>query len=204
MMLAIAGLVLLAAVTLGMFQGKGYAIAVVVASALGLSYKLRVKVFNKIYSIRAIPGSKDILITLALALIGLVLPAWQQGHFWGQRSFSALFFAGALVFARSIIVSLTDMQKDQILGRETLPTLIGRGRSQSLMYAFLALAWCLGAVQTFQAQTMSSGAFIVLTLCTIYPILYQWIYRIKFSAGRPRFDPGVEPALFLAGLMALL
>jgi 4-hydroxy-3-methylbut-2-enyl diphosphate reductase len=137
-------------------------------------------------------------------VIGLVLPAWQQDHLWGWSSFSALLFAGALVFARSIIVSLTDMQKDQILGRETLPILIGRGRSQFLMHALLALAWCLGAWQAFQAHALSNWAFMVLTLCTIYPILYQWIYRIRFSASRPRFDPGVEPALFLAGLMALL
>jgi 4-hydroxy-3-methylbut-2-enyl diphosphate reductase len=203
LMIAIALAALLAAVALGLFQGKGYALAVIGASALGLSYKLRVKVFNKTYSLRAIPGSKDILITLALAIIGLVLPAWQQDHLWEWSSVSALLFAGALLFARSIIVSLTDMQKDEILGRETLPILIGRGMSQFLMYALLAVAWCLAAWQAFQG-TMSVWAFAVLTLCTIYPILYQWIYRIRFSAGRPRIDPGVEPALFLAGLIAML
>jgi 4-hydroxy-3-methylbut-2-enyl diphosphate reductase len=200
-MVSLAVLALLTALSLGIYQGRGYALAVCGASALGLSYKLPIKLLNRKFSIRAIPGSKDVLGTLALAVIGLVLPAWQQDHLWVWHSLSALLFAGALVFSRSIILSLAHMQKDQILGRETLPILIGRSRSQFLMYVILALAWCFNAALALQA--MNIRAFAVLTLCAIYPIVYQWIYHIRFSAERPRFDPGVEPALFLVGLMAL-
>jgi len=202
MMVTLAIIALMTVLALGTYQGKGYVLAVAGASALGLSYKLRLRLFNRTLSIRAIPGSKDILATLALAIIGFVLPAWQQDHLWEWRSLSALLFVGALVFARNIIVSLADMQKDQILGRETLPILIGRNRSQLLIYIFLALAWCFNAAQAL--QTMNFRALALLTICVIYPIMYQWIYRIRFSAERPRFDPGVEPAFFMAGLMALL
>ncbi|MDR1840730.1 MAG: 4-hydroxy-3-methylbut-2-enyl diphosphate reductase [Holophagales bacterium] len=201
MMLTLAGLALSAAIGLGAYQGKGYALAVAGASALGLSYKLRIRVLNRTFSLREIPGSKDVFGTLALAIIGLMLPAWQQDRLWAWSSFNALLLAGALVFARSIIVSLADMQKDQFLGRETLPILIGRNRSQLLMCAFLALAWGANAAQALPCNV---GALAALTLCAAYPVVYQWIYRVRFSAERPRFDPGAEPALFLAGLMALL
>jgi len=201
MMLTVAGLALLAALGLGVYQGKGYALAVTGASALGLSYKLRVRVFNRTFSLRAIPASKDVFGTLALAITGLVLPAWQQDRLWVWSSFSALLLAGALVFSRSIIVSLADMQKDQFLGRETLPILIGKNRAQALMYTFLALAWCANA---FQAIPRNIGALVALTISVAYPVAYIWIYRVRFSAGRPRFDPGAEPALFLAGLAAFL
>jgi len=200
-MISLAVLALLTALSLGIRQGKGYALAVACASALGLSYKLPIRFLNRKFSIRAIPGSKDVFGTLAMAIIGLVLPAWQQDHFWVWNSLSALLFVGALVFSRSIILNLAHMQKDQILGRETLPILIGRSRSQFLMYALLALAWCLNAAIAIQA--MNIRAFAMLTLCAIYPIVYQWIYHIRFSAERPRFDPGVEPAFFLVGLLAL-
>lgn len=202
MMISVATLALMVALALGFNQGKGYIIAVAGASFLGLSYKLRIRIFRRVFSLRSIPGSKDILITLALAIIGIILPAWQQDHMWGGRSTGALLFAGSLLFSRSIIVSLTDMQKDQILGRETLPILLGRNMSQLLMYAFLILAWCFNAALAF--QSINIKLFAILTLCAIYPIMYHWIYRIRFSAERPRFDPGVEPAFFLAGLMALL
>ncbi|MCL1892670.1 MAG: 4-hydroxy-3-methylbut-2-enyl diphosphate reductase [Holophagaceae bacterium] len=202
LLISLAGIALLVAVALGMAQGRGYTFAVVGASVLGLSYKLRVQIFHKSYSLRAIPGSKDILITLALAIIGIVLPAWQQDHSWGWQSIGSLLFAGALVFARSIIVSLSDMQKDQIMGHETLPILLGRNKSQFMMYAMLAFALCFNAVMAY--QTMNIKLLVVLTICTIYPIVYHWVYRIRFSAERPRFDPGVEPAFFLVGIMALV
>ena len=200
-MVSIASTALIVAVALAAKQGTGYAFAVAGASALGLSYKLRIRVLGKTFSLRAIPGSKDILITLALAIIGLVLPAWQQGHEWGWHSFNALLFAASLVFARSIIVSLTDMQKDQILGRETLPILIGRHSSQALMYSLLMIAWSFNAIQSWWSGDIK--IFSILTVCALYPVLYNWIYRVRFSAGCPHFDPGIEPVFFLVGLLAL-
>jgi 4-hydroxy-3-methylbut-2-enyl diphosphate reductase len=115
-------------------------------------------------------------------------------------------FAGSLVFARSIIVSISDMQKDQILGRESLPILIGRNKSQFLMCSFLALALAFNsalACQAFGGGAMHVKVMAILATCALYPILYQWIYKVRFSAGRPRIDPGAEPAFFLAGLLAL-
>jgi 4-hydroxy-3-methylbut-2-enyl diphosphate reductase len=200
-MLSTAALALAAALALGVSVGKGYALAVAAASALGIGYKLRLGAFGKTFSLRAIPGSKDVFGTLALAIIGLALPAWQQDRLWDWRCASALLLAGALAFARSIIVSLGDMQKDQILGHETLPILIGRNRSLFLMYALLLLAWTTNAPQALLAS--NAGAFAAITACALYPVLYQWLYRARFRAGRPLLDPGAEPAFFLASLMAL-
>jgi 4-hydroxy-3-methylbut-2-enyl diphosphate reductase len=198
-MLSIAAAALGTALALAASIGGPYALAVTAACALGIGYKLRLRVFGKTYSIRAIPGSKDVFGTLALAVIGLALPAWQQGRLWEWRCGSAFLLAGALAFARNIITSLADMQKDQVLGRETLPILIGRNRSLFLMHALLLLAWGANAPRTLPSHP---GTFAVLTACTLYPILYQWMYRTRFHAGRPLLDPGVEPAFFLAGLMA--
>jgi 4-hydroxy-3-methylbut-2-enyl diphosphate reductase len=202
LMLSLAALALLTSLVLGLHLGFIYATIVAIASVLGLSYKLRIGLFGKTISLRAIPGSKDVLITLGLVIMGFVLPTWQQKHLWEWRSLNALALVAALVFARSILVSLADMQRDQILGRETLPILIGRARSQLLMYVLLALAWCTNVAQAIQTGNM--GVFVVLTLCVIYPILYQWFFKTKFSAERPRIDPGPEPAFFLAGLMAFM
>jgi len=187
-------------------QGKGYALIVAGASILGLAYKLRIRAFGKTFSLRAIPGSKDVLVTLALAIIGLVLPAWQQDHPWDWQSTGALLFAGGLVFARSIIVSISDMQRDQILGRETLPILIGRNKSQFLMCMFLAIALAFNFFLASRAPQDGAMAkvIVILAICALYPILYQWAYRVRFSAGRPRFDLGAEPAFFLAGLLAMV
>jgi 4-hydroxy-3-methylbut-2-enyl diphosphate reductase len=182
-------------------MGKGYALAVAAASAPGSGYKLRLSVFGKTFGLRAIPGSKDIFGTLALAIIGLALPAWQQDRLWDWHCASAILLAGALAFARSIIVSLGDMQKDQILGHETLPSNKDKNRSLFLMHAILLLAWGVNAPAALLSPNV--GAFAVMTACALYPVLYHWLYRARFRAGRPLFDPSVEPTFFLAGLMAL-
>jgi 4-hydroxy-3-methylbut-2-enyl diphosphate reductase len=205
MMLAAAALALFAAIGLGFKLGIEYASIVAAASALGLSYKLKTRVFGKELSLRAIPGSKDVLVTLALAIIGLGLPAWHGSHslqqLWSGRFFCSFLFAASLVFARSITASLADLQRDQILGRETLPILIGRNMSKFMMYALLLAAWCFNGLYAIQEPNF--GALAVLSGCALYPMAHQWYYRIRFSAGRPSFDPGIEPALFLAGLLAL-
>jgi len=69
------------------------------------------------------------------------------------------------------------------------------------MHALLVVAWGVNAPQALLESNI--GAFLVITACVLYPILYQWLYRTRFHAGRPLCDPGVEPAFFLAGLMAI-
>jgi len=185
--------------------GLGSILVVGAASVFGLVYKQRVHVGEKIYSLKSIPGSKDILVALALAVVALALPLWHDGRAWGPRAWAAVLLVSALVFARTTIFNLRDMQNDQILGKETLPILLGRRTTKILLGAALAAALAGTLAVTLLRPTPHRWAVaLILTLCATYPAVYLWVFQERFSAGKPRFEPWVELSFYMAGLLALV
>ena len=185
--------------------GLGSVLVVGGASVFGLVYKKRVLIGGQTFSLKSIPGSKDILVAVALAVVALALPLWHDGRPWGPRAWAAMLLVSSLVFARTTIYNLRDMQNDQILGRETLPILLGRRATKILLLAGLA-----SALAATLAVTLLTGrphrwlTAAILAACACYPAAYLWLFQERFSAGKPRFEPWVELSFYLAGLLAVV
>ena len=185
--------------------GLGSILVVGGASLFGLVYKQQIRVRGRTVSLKAIPGSKDILVAVALAVVALALPLWHDGRSWDSRSWAAVLLVFSLVFARTTIYNLRDMQNDQILGKETLPILLGRRVTKVLL--LLALAAALSATVAESLLTPCPhrwGVVLILTACASYPVLYLWLFQERFSAGKPRLEPWVELSFYLAGLLAVV
>ena len=192
---------LLCAFVVAATLGLGSILVVGGASLFGLVYKKKIRLGQKLLSLRSIPGSKDILVALALAVVALALPLWHNSHPWGPRAWAAVLLVSALVFARTTTYNLREMQNDQILGKETLPILLGKRATKIVLVAALAAA--------LAATLLAPGAHpwkaaLILIACTSYPVLYLWFFQERFSAGRPRFEPWVELSFYLAGLLAVI
>ena len=184
--------------------GRGSLLVVGGASAFGLAYKRNLQVGQTVLSLKSIPGSKDVLVALALAVVALALPLWHDGRPWDARAWSGVLLVTALVFARTTTYNLQDMQNDQILGRETLPILFGRRITKMLLLACLAAALaCTLAVTFLEPGARPWLAAITLIACTSYPALHLWLFQDRCSAGKPMMVPWVETGFFLAGLLAL-
>ena len=111
-------------------------------SLLGLSYNLRLIPFPmdghiKFRSIREIPGSKTILIALAWGMVTALLPALAADDGQWAAGGAAFIWAVGIVFCRTAFFDVLDIQGDRIVGKETLPTLIGPRRSFSLLKTML-------------------------------------------------------------------
>jgi 4-hydroxy-3-methylbut-2-enyl diphosphate reductase len=186
--------------------GLGSILVVGGASLFGLVYKQKVKVGDTFVSLKAIPGSKDILVAVALAVVALALPLWHDGRAWGPRAWAAVLLVSSLVFARTTIYNLRDMQNDQILGKETLPILLGRRITKILLLASLAAALAATLAVTLLTPRPYHRWIVSLILlaCTSYPVLYLWFFQERFSAGKARFTPWVELSFYLAGLLAVV
>jgi len=187
--------------------GVGSILVVFGASLFGLVYKKRVKVGDHYLSLKAIPGSKDILVALALAVVAMALPLWHDGRAWGPRAWAAVLLVSALVFARTTIFNLRDMQNDQILGKETLPILLGRRTTKILLLAALAAALAATLAVTWLTAHPSPHRVrvsLILAAITCYPAAYLWFFQERFSAGKPKVEPWVELSFYLAGLLALV
>ena len=181
------------------------------ASLLGLMYKVEIPFGTKRWSLRSIPGSKDVLVAMALGVVSIALPVWQKGHSfwpwaWSPKAIAALGFVTVLVFARTVIYDIRDMQNDQVLGKETLPTLLGKQRAKLVLIGLLALGLAGSLWFTFSGQRTSHASLIalILSVCAAYPLLYLWFYHERFSAGKPRIHVSVELSFYLLGLLALV
>jgi 4-hydroxy-3-methylbut-2-enyl diphosphate reductase len=196
---------LAAAFVLAASLGVGSILVVGGASLFGLVYKRKLRFGRIVVSLKSIPGSKDVLVALALAVVALALPLWHDSRPWDARAWSGVLLVSALVFARTTTYNLREMQNDQILGRETLPILFGRRITRLLLMAYLAAALVATLAVTFLTPAahpwLTAG---ILTACCGYPAFHLWFFQERFSAGRTRLEPWVETSFYLAGLLALV
>ena len=196
------------ALTLGLAISLGLKVLVIVtaASLVGAAYKRRFSFRDRGWSLRQIPGSKDVVVSLALATVAVVTPVWQEGRSWDLRTFAAIFLVGVLAFVRTVIYEFRDMQNDQIVGKETLPILLGRRLTQVVLVALLGtlLAGTLWLTFENRSQGHPLAVALVLVLCAAYPVLYLWLYHERFTTGKNRFELSVDFSFYLVGLLALV
>ena len=196
---------LLAALGLAAGQGVGSLGVVAVASAFGLAYKRRLRVGSLNLSLAAIPGSKDVLVSLAMAVVAVALPLWHYSWGWGIRVWAGVFFVTALVFARTSIRNLQDMQNDQILGKETLPILLGRRGTKLVLATCLAAAFGVAAWTTLHLGLPYAPVKLAILACSAaYPLAYLWFFHERFTTGKRSMVPPLEGAFYLVGLLALV
>ncbi|HTL97973.1 MAG TPA: 4-hydroxy-3-methylbut-2-enyl diphosphate reductase [Holophagaceae bacterium] len=172
------------------------------ATVLGALYKLPLGG----HSLRNIPGSKDAVVALALAVVAVAMPVWHFHAPWNLRAFAALFLVGVLAFARTVVNDIRDMQNDQIVGQETLPILLGKGPAKKVLAAMLGVLLMGTLWLTFQSRHAVHPMLtaLILLVCAAYPLFYLWLFHERFTAGRARFQVGVELSFYMLGLLALV
>ena len=196
------------AITLGLAISLGIKVLVVVTGAalVGTAYKRRFRVGGREISLRSIPGSKDVVVSLALATVVVITPVWQEGRIWDLRAFAAIFLVGVLAFVRTVIYEIRDMQNDQIVGKETLPILMGKRATKVVLLALLGtlLAGTLWLTFENRSQGHPLAVAMVLVVCAAYPVLYLWLFHERFTTGKNRFELSVDISFYLVGLLALV
>ncbi|WP_309474827.1 4-hydroxy-3-methylbut-2-enyl diphosphate reductase [Dissulfurirhabdus thermomarina] len=93
---------------------------------------------------RHVPGSKALLVALAWSSVAVLMPgdAWRPP--WNGEVLAVFGLAAVLVYIRSVLLEILDVQGDQIVGLETLPVLVGEKRAL-LLVRLLAVALALAA-----------------------------------------------------------
>lgn len=179
--------------------------ALLVISLLGLSYRIPLipKAFASLVyrRIKDIPGSKTILIALAWGVVTSVLPPIST--FGDYRPINALIFiwSTALVFVRTAFFDILDMQGDRLVGKETIPILLGEKRSLRLLKGLL-VALIVG-LPVLSALTPVPVFAVTLALCpaAMFAVLLAFERSLLLPGVRLEFL--VESHLVLAGVLAL-
>ena len=178
-----------------------------VMSVLGFSYNLTLipkwlAPSLKYRRIKDIPGSKTILIALAWGVVTAIFPA--LGHRNGADSTMLLAFAWAtiFVFVRTAFFDVLDMQGDRIVGKETLPILMGEKRTLRILKLLLLISTLI-LIGGSAASILEPIGFVLATC----PLL---MLSTLLASEKEHMLPGIhlefliEFHLVLVGLIALM
>ncbi|MBN1664909.1 MAG: 4-hydroxy-3-methylbut-2-enyl diphosphate reductase, partial [Deltaproteobacteria bacterium] len=166
----IASLAILTALILAYVAGTGPFVLLLSISVLGILYNMKLLPDHwRINSLKDLPGSKNVSMALAWACVVAVVPQLEISATLTAGMTVAFLFTFLVVFIRSAMSDMLDIQGDSLIGRETIPVLIGKEKTQTLLrsLSFLILAVLLAAPL---AGWTSSLSYVLITC-----IFYIWI-----------------------------
>jgi 4-hydroxybenzoate polyprenyltransferase len=172
-------------------------------SALGALYNTKILPADwRFKSFKDLPGSKNIFVAIAWAAVVAVIPQIETDLTVTPGMITAFLFTFGIVFVRSAISDILVIQSDRLIGRETIPVLIGKKLTQILLKVILTLLLILLSI-SYPLGWTSSLSFALL-IC----IFFMWIYfnlydrRAQFSGA---VQEGIlETSYILAGLSSLM
>ncbi|MBT8338554.1 MAG: 4-hydroxy-3-methylbut-2-enyl diphosphate reductase [Desulfatitalea sp.] len=169
-------------------------------SLLGLCYNVRLIPGHwapalKYRRIRDLPGSKTVLIALAWGVVAAGLPSQALGAGHPLSNLLAMAWVTMIVFCRTAFFDILDIQGDRIVGKETLPILLGIGRSLRL------LKYTLAGTLVVLGVAGATGLFTGLAFLLIIGPAALWALILIYEHGT-RF-PGMQLELFVESLFIL-
>ncbi len=172
-MLTLAAASFLAAAVLAVTLGTAWLLWTAVATLFCFFYALPLLGKNQILDLlRTIPGSREILFTLAWSFLVCILPAVTlAGLDFSPRLFVWPVSLAFLFFSRSLFLDLVDLQGDALLGMDTLPLHLGAVRCRKILLVSATAGGLVQITAVFTGKVPLCALGFV-----IAPVLLIWAY----------------------------
>lgn len=156
----------------------------------------------KIRSLRDIPGSKNTLMSMAWGIAAAVLPVLDEPYFLAPGLVVAFFFIFGMVFIRSAMADMLEIQSDKLIGKETIPVFFGKERTITILKIISLMLLAILLVSSPAGWASSLSFFLIACL------LYLWICFL-FCDKKPVISEAVKEGLLetsyvMAGFCVLL
>jgi (E)-4-hydroxy-3-methyl-but-2-enyl pyrophosphate reductase len=175
-------------------------------SIMGLSYNLRLIpkrfAYDKYSRLRDIPGSKTVLIAMAWGIVTSILPRLSVSGNIHLNTAIIFLWSLSLVFVRTAFFDILDMQGDRIVGKETIPILLGEKRALRLLKTILAINFGILFISSV-FQLISSLGFALL-ICPIFVFIILSAHERGYMLPGIRLEFLVESNFVMAGVMTLV
>jgi len=206
-MLWVAVIALTGALSLAAALGWSEFLALAAFGLLGALYGVKIipiKWARHIMGIRRIkdlPASRDIATALGWTVATAVVPLLTIGASSPLRAAGVLSFVFVLVFLRSALIGVRDVQGDKIMGMETIFKVVGKRRTKAVLVGAIATLTVLLLGLTFPWHGLPLAAFllpVVPYICTVCGSYHQRLLP-KGAAG----EILVDGQFLLTGVLAL-
>jgi 4-hydroxy-3-methylbut-2-enyl diphosphate reductase len=176
-------------------------------SLLGLSYNLRVIPYLRsgqwyMRRMRDVPCSKTIMIALAWGVVTVLLPTLTAESACVQSTLMTLLWTTGMVFCRTAFFDILDMQGDRIVGKETIPILLGPQKT------FLIIKGVLIFIMALLPIAGVLGILTPLAFVMAIAPFFLWLVVVGYERGDVlpgiRMEFKLESLFMLCGALALL
>ncbi len=153
-------------------------------------------------SLKDIPGSKTPLVAAGWGMAAAVLPAagLYPDVFVTPSLVAAFIFASGAVFIRTALSDLLDIQGDRIVGRETIPILLGPSKTLKLLNTLVIFLICDLIVAYWYGWFTGAAIFLTGNIILLWLLLTE--YHQRHPVDRLFFEALVDCNFVLAGVVA--
>jgi 4-hydroxy-3-methylbut-2-enyl diphosphate reductase len=153
-------------------------------------------------SLKDLPGSKTPVVALGWGVCASVLPIMDSHPTLSMPALVVSFcFAAGTVFWKTALSDLLDLQGDRIMGRETIPILIGVQKTGRLLQGLLISITLLLGISA-STGLISTVGFWLIPITLIFGIFYI-VYRKRPLVDRLLFEGMLDINLLIAGLISV-
>jgi (E)-4-hydroxy-3-methyl-but-2-enyl pyrophosphate reductase len=153
-------------------------------------------------SLSDLPGAKTPLVAMGWAVSASVLPViGRPDPVDGAALAVAFLFAGGMVFWRSALSDLIDIQGDRIAGRATIPIMTGVKQTGRLLIALLLALGLLVVASVVRGVIPSAGALLLFNV-GLFGVFYV-VYSKHHLLDRLLIEGTMDANLFLAGVISV-
>jgi (E)-4-hydroxy-3-methyl-but-2-enyl pyrophosphate reductase len=152
--------------------------------------------------IKDLPASRDIATALGWTAAAGVVPLVTVGASSLLRAVGVLSFIFLLVFLRSALIGVRDVQGDKIMGMETLFKVVGKRRTKEVLSTAVATLTVLLLVLVLPWQGLPLSAFLLVVVPYICGV--SWLYHQRLLPKGAAGEILVDGQFLLVGVMALL
>jgi 4-hydroxy-3-methylbut-2-enyl diphosphate reductase len=189
-MLSISGASLTMALTVTYGFGLKPFLLLTGMSFLGILYSVQfiprfLRPILKVRMLKEIPGSKTFFVAMAWALATTVIPAWAADQ-TGPKTVGVLFIVLLLIYARSALFDVFDVQADRLVGKETLPVFIGEKRT--LVFLHILMGLLIFMLLTLPAFGLISPLGYWLIPSIVYLVALSLFYEKGHLRAGPKLD----------------
>lgn len=180
-------------------------VALILAAGLvlGVFFSLRLEPRAlKVGRVLNFPSSKIMVVTAGWTVTLALLPAVAFPDRAGPAGLVAALFVFGLVLFRVGLVELRDVQGDRIVGKRTLPIVLGKEQTEALLgvvCAALAVLLWAGLANGFVASPVGWAMLVPVA----YSGLSLWLFKRRILGHGGLTEAAVDLHLILAGVLAL-
>ncbi len=195
----------IAGLLIALYSGLRVFLLFMLMSVSGLLYNIRIIPGDfpgtRIKQIKDLPASKTLLITFAWATAAVFFVPLSVEEGIPRSSIIVFFWSAGLVFTRTAFFDILDMYGDRMVGRETLPIVIGEKTTLKFLKGISALL-ALGVVITSCLNITTSVGYVLAAGPLMFILLF-FLYEKGVLIPGFRLEFMVESLFAAIGIITL-